>query len=657
MEAWQLEEREFVPPPTDEEPETEPEQSLAPVPVDDFNEFTFDDYMNSDEPMKLLARIQSPYQRQRTLTRMDAHARELGYKGIKKDWSAFSREQKSLAVRDENNLVEDIPAKYGLNLECGAYISDGDGVRCYKGETEQIVCAHPIFPIERFEDIETGEQKLKIAFRNGKRWRTAVVAKTALFSGENVKALAAVGAAVTQENSRLLAKYLAEVEARNHDKLPEHLTTRHLGYFEGYGFVPYTENHLLYDGDPVYGPLFDSISEAGDFQIWREHIAEVWNYSVEARVAIAASFASPLLSILHVQPFFVHFNSGQSGTGKTVIIMASSSVWGNPDRYIQTFNGTKASMEYTAGFLNHLPLCMDELQLARDANGKLRFSVYDLTEGIGRGRAQKTGGIRRTERWQNVFITSGESELVSASDGAGAYNRVINVEFLNPIVENGAKTAELVRKNYGHAGRLFVDKVFHDERIAEELPEFFQTILENFTGKHGNKRISGKQANAAAALYTAAWLAKNIVWPYAEGWRLEELKVEQLLELLQDEAEISVGKRAYDFMLDWIGINGNQFVDEHQYPSGAQVRTIDQVHGPLYGKIRTDGVTLIIKTVLEKALADNGYSPAPVYKWLRANGKLATAKGTSTINQFDSMRVRCVPIRTDSLDLSTFTTV
>ena len=222
------------------------------------------------------------------------------------------------------------------------------------------------------------------------------------------------------------------------------------------------------------------------------------------------------------------------------------------------------------------------------------------------------------------------------------------MEFLNPIVENGAKTAELVRKNYGHAGRLFVNEVFHDERIAEELPEFFQKILENFTGKHGNKRISGKQANAAAALYTAAWLAKNIVWPYAGGWRLEELKVEQLLDLLQDEAEISVGKRAYDFILDWIGINGNQFVDEHQYPSGAQVRTIDQVHGPLYGKIRTDGVTLIIKTVLEKALADNGYSPAPVYKWLRANGLLTANNSVSAQYSISGNKVRCVAILTGS---------
>jgi hypothetical protein len=631
-----------------EEPALVPSVAAQRV-VDDFHEFTFEDYMDTDEPMKLLVRIPSPYQRQRMLTRMDAHAKSLGYKSVKKDWAAYSREQKSLKERSDDNLIEDIPAKYGLNLECGAYISDQDGVRCYKGETELVVCAHPIFPIERYEDIESGEQKLRIAFRNGSRWRTAVVAKTALFSGENVKALASVGAAVTQENSRLLAKYLAEVEARNHDRIPEQFTTRHMGYFEGYGFVPYISN-LIFDGDSVYAPLFDSVTSKGDFNQWREHVAQVWNFSVEARIAIAASFASPLLNILHVQPFFVHLNSGQSGTGKTVALMVAASVWGNPARFIQTFNGTKASMEYTAGFLNHLPLILDELQLAKDATGKLRFSVYDLTEGIGRGRAQKTGGIRRTERWQNVFITSGESELVTAADGAGAFNRVLNIEFLDSIVENGAHTAEFVRKNYGHAGKLFVEKLLHDEEIAAELPEFYQNMLEDFTGTHNGKRISGKQANAAAALYVAAWFARMVIWPPAEGWQLEELKVEQLLDVLQDEAEISVGKRAYDFILDWIGTNVNSFVDEHRCGQNGeyQVRRLDDVKGKLFGKIRTDDVTLIIKSVFEAALMDNGYSPAPVYKWLRANGKLKAKDAVSAVYSIGGTKVRCVGIFTGS---------
>ena len=624
---------------------------LAPVTItEDFQSFTFEDYLNTDEPMKMLARVKSNYQRERLLTRMEVHAKGLGYKKLRADWKAYYGEQKSLMHRSDDNVVEDIPSRYHIDLDCGAWISDQNGVRCYKGETEEIVCPHPIFPIERYEDIETGDQKLKIAFQNGRRWRTAIVPKTALFSGKNVEALASQGAAVTQKSSKLLSQYLAEVETKNYDVLPEYLTTKHMGYFENYGFVPYIDD-LLFDGDPMYGPLFDSITQKGDFETWKSHVARLWNHSVEVRIAVAASFASPLLHLLNVQPFFVHLNSGQSGTGKTVALMVGASVWGNPanGHYIQTFNGTKASMEYTAGFLNHLPLFIDELQLAKDGNGNLKFSVYDLTEGIGRGRAQKTGGIRKSERWQNVFITSGESELVSAADGAGAFNRVLNIEFLDPIIEDGAETADLVRQNYGWAGKQFVEMIYDDD-MQSGIKKQYEMYLSELT-RPGKKKISGKQANAAGAVLVAAFLANAIIW----GYSLEPLTVEQISEYLQDEREISVGKRAYDFLLDWIGTNLNSFVDEH--PTGSdgqyQIRTVQEVKGQLYGKIRADGVTLIIKTVLEKALMDNGYSPAPVYKWLRANGKLNSARGTSDKYSIGGQMVRCVALRCCAPDLPT----
>ena len=660
MEPWQTQEREFVPPPEENIPEAEkPAQELLPVPVDDFNEFSYDDYLNSDEPMKFLARIKSSYQRERMLTRMDEHAKSLGYKRLRQDWKAYTGEQRTLNIGDDHT-VEDVPEAYWPKdkiMASGPWISDGHGVRFFKGMDEEVVCPHPIFPCERYEDIETGEQKLKIAFRNGGRWKTCIIPKSTLFSGENVKALSSLGAAVTQQSSRNLSKYLAEVEALNHDDMREHLTTRHMGYFSGYGVVPYIDN-LLFDGDPVYGPLYDSIAQEGDAHTWLTHGAQVWNYATEARVAIAASFASILLHRLHVQPFFVHLNSGQSGTGKTVVLMVAASVWGNPanGHYIQTFNGTKASMEYTAGFLNHFPLILDELQLAKDQQGRLRFSVYDLTEGIGRGRAQKTGGIRRTERWENVFITSGESALVTAADGAGAFNRVVNVEFLDPIVANGAKTADLVRKNYGWAGQLFVQAVLEDEDFMAELTEEYESCVQILTGPGFGKKISGKQANAAAALIVAAWAAEKRVFGAAHP--VKPLGVGDLLPYLQDEREISVGKRGYDFILDWIGTNVNSFVDEHRCGEKNEftVRRLDEVKGKLYGKIRADDVTLIIKTVLEDALMEAGYSPEPVYKWMRANGVLATKKGTSTINQINNTRVRCVPIRTDSHDLSTLST-
>ena len=88
--------------------------------------------------------------------------------------------------------------------------------------------------------------------------------------------------------------------------------------------------------------------------------------STTAKIILAASFASVLLEPLGCLPFFVHLWGVDSGTGKTVALMVAASVWGDPaiGNYVKTFDGTVVGLEKTAAFLNELPLCLDELQLA-----------------------------------------------------------------------------------------------------------------------------------------------------------------------------------------------------------------------------------------------------------------------------------------------------
>ena len=44
-------------------------------------------------------------------------------------------------------------------------------------------------------------------------------------------------------------------------------------------------------------------------------------------------------------------------------------------KYIKTFDGTDVGYERTAAFLNSLPMCIDELQLAKNARGQVVFNV------------------------------------------------------------------------------------------------------------------------------------------------------------------------------------------------------------------------------------------------------------------------------------------
>ena len=101
-----------------------------------------------------------------------------------------------------------------------------------------------------------------------------------------------------------------------------------------------------------------------------------------------------------------------SGTGKTVCQMLAASVWAEPTvggDYFKTFKTTSVGSEMMAGFLNSLPFVIDELQLAKDERGRVRFNVYELASGSGKTRSTKSLGLAQTATWANCFITSGDS--------------------------------------------------------------------------------------------------------------------------------------------------------------------------------------------------------------------------------------------------------
>ena len=181
---------------------------------------------------------------------------------------------------------------------------------------------------------------------------------------------------------------------QHNDVIPEQPSVGRLGYIDGEGFSPYVDG-LVFDGDAAFKHMFQSVRASGSYDEWKRTIQSVRAGSVAAKIVIAASFASALVHPLGGLPFFVHLWGAESGTGKTVALMAAASVWADPQigRYIQTFNSTNVGHERLAAFLNSLPVIIDELQLAKDVRGKSTFDVYKLAEGVGKTRGNRNGGI------------------------------------------------------------------------------------------------------------------------------------------------------------------------------------------------------------------------------------------------------------------------
>lgn len=473
-----------------------------------------------------------------------------------------------------------------------------------------MACPHPIMPVERLVNIDTGEEKLVLAFRKGQIWRKTIVSKIILASTNKVTDLAGQGIAVTSQTARAFVSYISDLENLNYDIIPERKSIGRCGYITDEGFSPFVEG-LIFDGDANFKGMFEAIRSRGSVEKWLETAKEVRGMSLTARILLAASFASPLLEPLNCLPFFVHLWGVDSGTGKTVALMVAASVWGDPTigSYVKTFDGTTVGLEKTASFLNNLPLCLDELQLAKDLKGRTNFDVYKLAQGVGRTRGNRSGGVDLTPTWRNCILTTGESPLTGQAAGAGAVNRVLDIECRSAqaVIRDGMRISSSIKRNYGFAGRIFVEELYQPgvlEQVTERYRQLFQQLNDMDTTE--------KQAMAAAAIILADELACRWIFQGSE----RPLTIEQISEFLASRAAVSAGDRGYQYLCDWVTQHSNQLIGRSD--------TIE-VLGALDGNR-----AYIIREVFNRILQDAGYSTAAMISYLKQEHLIETRGRANT---------------------------
>lgn len=585
----------------------------------------------------------SPFVYAMAQVKMEANAKAVGFKGFKGMLQKFNKAQMDAKRRNmipNQTEFED----QAIELNCGTWESVDWGIfRDLPNGGRECACAHPIMPISRLINIDTGEVKLTLAFKppgRDKKWRTTIVDKSTVSTARNITALSSQGISVTSNSASALVDYINDMENLNYDIIPEQKSIGRLGYIPGEGFSPYVEG-LVFDGDASFRNLYQSVESRGSVGAWYETAMECRRQSVTARIMLAASFASPILSLVGSLPFFVHLWGVDSGTGKTVALMLAASVWGNPaiGSYVQSFNGTQVGQERTAAFLNHLPVCLDELQLTKDSRGKTNFDVYQLAQGVGRARGKRTGGVEVAATWSCCFLTTGESPLTSISAGAGAVNRVIDIECAagSAVLTDGQRISGSLKRNYGWAGRMFVERLYKDEKTQETVRTIYQ---ENFRELCAGDSTE-KQAMAAAAIITADFLASRWVFQDSVDEAAElVLDVEDIRDFLASKEAVSAGRRAYDWLCDWVASNVNHFnVDE--------ATAVGEVYGVLEGNM-----AFIIRGVFDRVLQDAGFSASATLSYLRSNRLIETrtGKGYTKTKRIGRTTPQCIWLRLDLPD-------
>ena len=172
-------------------------------------DYTKDDFSTSEPYEKILA-ITDPFQREIATNALAAYAKTVGIgaSGFKRMLKTYIEAQTMQSRTVYFDRVTEFTGQ-PLELDAGPWQADDFGVSRQGRFGEEVACPHPILPVERLVNIDTGMEKLKLAFCKGdKRWREIIVEKKVLASDRAILNLADMGVAVTSASARALVQYI-----------------------------------------------------------------------------------------------------------------------------------------------------------------------------------------------------------------------------------------------------------------------------------------------------------------------------------------------------------------------------------------------------------------------------------------------------------------
>lgn len=521
-------------------------------------------------------------------------------------------EKVNQGILNEANGITHFSMLNSSHFHCEGYSCSDFGVYAIKTKGKasetRLVCNHPICPVEMIRDFDTEEEQVVLAYAEPNALQTAkylTVDKADISDRHRiVNVLGATGILVSSTTAPDMVNYFQDMFYQNYDQLTTtgdgsaHYSIKRCGWIRnGLNrlFVPYADN-LKYSGHDGSTKVYKAIRTSGSFDEWNKVAKEIMNgNNIPLKTILTASFSSVLTSDAGTLPFFVHV-WGSTGSGKTVALKIAASVWAEPKAYIQNFSGTKAGLENTAGFLHDLPLCIDELQSAREDVKKGESNlVYLLCEGHGSVRATRSGGAtQQVKDWSLIMLSNGEQPLTNNKSDGGAVNRCIQIHPDGDLIEQAkaAEMADIVNDNYGHAGRKWIDRLTDGDILT------IKALKNQYAKELIDDGVTGKQAAAAALLLAVSNQATTVFRWY------RPLTVEDIRPYLVSAREVEKNNSIYEELCELPASEHARFTKN---PG-------DETNLTWWGKVE-NGCLYFMKTQFQNYMQRSGYNAESFLKW------------------------------------------
>ncbi len=538
-------------------------------------------------------------------------------------WSACKKEHSMLAKQAaleerKNRRFADVGENYVSwwedvpRLMTGQWIVDDTGIHTagFENIPPEYACPHPIAPTKRFVNIETGREKMEIAWNKDGTWQGKIFDKSSLATATKiVGALSDYGVNVTSESAKSLVRYLSQVEDLNIDMIPVQMSTGKMGWLDDYThFRPYYDK-VIFDAENAFSSVVESVKPHGDEQKFMDILSEIRHRKrKEPMMLVSAALASVLVEPLGLLPFVFHLY-GEAGKGKTVATMLAAAVWGDPNEkgYISDPKSTVTAIEVYLDCLNNLPYICDDISKVQQEVKNFSDFIYMLCSGTGKKRSNKQLGVDRPRYWRNCSITNGEKPITSEISNGGELLRTIEMETAPGLVfddgQGGKRTADIIRSNYGFLGKKYIEVL--QEIGMDKVAEINRVFADKINAADPKHEKEGKPIQSMAAILTADKILTDYIMHdgiYLDFW--------ECFGLIRSHLAMSDNDRAYEYVLNECAIHRKNFEDGEFEP---QER---------WGHIREqDGAWLINSNVFGRFAAEGNFNKKMFVEWAVRNGK------------------------------------
>lgn len=411
-------------------------------------------------------------------------------------------------------------------------------------------------------DIDTCEESIEIYFDKQDNTRVRLILPKADFRETKMMNLTAYGIQIRKETVSVFIQSLENQEPQAKKSLKH----------EKLGFSTW-QGESIFKG--AVGIGVDSIYK-GDFAIKPTGSYTAWKKMVESEVlgqtplefilsvGVSGLLVDFLKDTVSVENIICHL-LGESSSGKTTSALLAVSCGSQGDTFGKNFvfNFQDTTNSLMKLIPNSYPAVIDEGSLLTDRD--MTQVLYGLSSGVEKQRLSQKLEVRESSCFKTALIlTSEKSILAQCKNNTGLLVR--NFEFENVEWTKSAESADhikdTVKSHYGHVIPRVAKKIL--EIGQEEFEKRFKNEVTNIIIHAKEIKTYNKLTERVAKQSAIIVLAVDMV---KEGLGIE-LNKERIIAFMEQHSlvkeleQVSIGKRAMDWLMQYISKHHTQFLTE-----------------------------------------------------------------------------------------------